>query len=93
LLEQELKGFGERIRATPFSDLRSLDQHFEQMKLSGRKARFAVVVEPAAPEIRVVIQGQVDTRLVGHHVDFYGFYKSPDETTRDMPEDEYKKYE
>jgi hypothetical protein len=87
---------GERLRQSKFEDLRSLTTGpVEQITVESRPATISIIVQ-ANPNgsLRVVVQGFMKARFVpGKHVALDGFYKHPDESVTQMPEEEFYEFD
>jgi hypothetical protein len=93
LLEDVVQRKGRELRALSRTELESMTTQPTQFRLEGRRAQIALLVEPAGSELRVVVQGLVDTAFIGQHVALDGFYLVNDGSIRDMPDDEYRQYD
>jgi hypothetical protein len=86
---------GKRLRGVPFANLEQLPQGpAEHLNVESRPATIGIIVQPLpSGGIRVVIQGFMKARLLGHHVALDGFYKYPDETVAAMPQEEFYEFD
>jgi hypothetical protein len=80
---------GASLREMPFAQLKD-STAFEELTVDSRRATIATIVLPlGSGGIQVVVQGFMDTRLVGKHVALDGFYKYPDETIAPMSAEDF----
>ena len=72
---------GAHLRQVPFSQLKD-SSGFEKLTVDSRPAMIATIILPlpASGGIQVIVQGFMETRLIGKHVALDGFYKYPDDT-------------
>jgi hypothetical protein len=88
---------GDQLRKLPFENLKRLTaEHPEHLTVESRPATISIIVQPQPNGgLRVVIQGFMDTRFLklGKHVALDGFYKYPDGSTAEMPNEEFYEFD
>jgi hypothetical protein len=85
---------GARLRKLPFEELARLGETpIERLSVESRPATIGIIVQPLpSGGIRVVVQGFMKAKLLGHNVALDGFYKYSDETAAPMAEEEFNQF-
>jgi hypothetical protein len=82
---------GQKLRQLSFAELESQrSAPIEHVTVGSRPATIGVIVQTISDGgIRVVVQGFMKAKYLGHHVALDGFYKYPDQTVTPMPNEEF----
>jgi hypothetical protein len=86
---------GKRLREVAFADLQRIPQgRPEHLTVESRPATIGTIVQQLpSGGLRVVIQGFIKARILGHHVALDGFYKYPDETLAAMTQEDFYEFD
>src|SRR5689334_1390567 len=84
-----------QLRTLPVEELRRLDGTTEHLDVDSRPSTMSIIVQPQpSGATRVIVQGFMKAKLLWvSHVALAGFYKYPDNTTADMPNDEFWEFD
>ncbi len=83
------------LRQLDYNQLRERnDASVEELIFDSRSASITTIVEHMPDNLlRIVVQGFMDGRFIGKHVALDGFYKNPDGSLGQMPDEEFYEFD